>query len=466
MGLNKNINWGIFFPAFIPLAGAMPWLVSFIIGIIVLIAGFSWSNFFKQNKKVIISIILLTSFTISGWIIYSKDMHKELTTIYSGTRVVAPKDFPAAVTYKEPEGYINEYSHKFRPIWSIKTPHAVLSDLVIQDDTLIYGTMSGSVEAISLNNGEPVWHLPQNTFVMSVAKDNSGNIYIGEGVHHTQIATFTSFNTNTKKVNWQRKFHGHIESLTVIDEVKNKVWMTAGPGGLWSLNKADGKVIHHFPIGHIDYSPLIENNIVYAQAQPDEAILASKIYALNQENGTIIWDSNIKGQPWGTPVMHMNGEIILTSTGIGQLGINKPTDTGWVYALSKDGKILWEKQLPNKNVGAAIYIPSYNLYINTVKSGDVIALDATKGDIIWQKKVGSGFMAGATLVNHFHVPMLAYVTDKGIFKIVDARNGNILADYTIGNYSSSSPVIFGNSVFVATAYGVVAFSGLQNLIGN
>ncbi len=450
-----------FFPAFLPLVEIVPWLIS-LLGLVAAAAGFSFSGFFKKYKKILVCFSVLCFATVAGiWI--ASVPAGELGD--KGSVLLNSKQFPSVIVYSAVEQSSEHRLPRFAEKWSVTTKHQILSTPVIQDDLLIYGSYKGTLEAVSRQSGKAIWSLPKDTYVMSLSKDNEGNIYAGEGLHETQIATLTSFNVKNRTVNWQRKFIGHIESPPVIDEKSNRVWMSSGPGGLWAMNKDNGDVHLHAPLGHLDSRALVYDNKVYVQAQADEDINLTTFSALNEDTGETIWQISQPGQPWGSPILHRNQKMMFSTTGLGQIGVQRRTDKGWAYAISLDGEIIWQIELPGMALQPGIYIPDDNLIIHTMKSGEIIALEATHGGVRWQVKAGESFMARSTFIDHLQRPMIASISYDGHFAIRDARTGRKIASAIVGKYSSSAPVVSGDTIYTMSAYEITAFGGLYSLEG-
>ena len=447
-----------FFPAFLPLIELVPWLIT-LVGVVTGAASFSLLGFLGTYKKPLIGLSVLcfgAVTTISMNTAFSDNIGQK------GAVLINPADFPVATLYPNPKALNTITASIFQKTWALKTDHQILSAPVIQGGLLIYGSYKGSVEAVSLQ-GAHIWSLPLKTYATSLSSDQDGNIYVGEGLHETKLATLTSFNVTTRTVNWQRQFTGHIESHPVIDAARNHIWMSAGPGGLWSLDKDDATVHQHVSFGHIDSKPLILNNRVYIQAQENENINLTTLFAFNEEDGEIIWQLDLPGQPWGSALRHKNGKAILTTTGLGQIGVQKQTDKGWAYSISLDGTIIWQKALPGMALQPGIYLPKYDLIIHTLKSGEIIALDATKGTTKWHVRAGESFMATSTLID-LEVPMIASISNDGRFTIRDARTGRGIMNNTVGKNSSSAPIVQGDTIYVLSAYEIQAYGGLQSLV--
>ncbi len=449
-----------FFPAFLPLIEIVPWLIT-LISVVVATASFSLPIFLKKNKKSLTGLGLACC--LVGAYAYTKTIKPQKPVPIIGTRLVDVKDFPVVKILRPTQAAHNANLPSFQKKWHQQVDHHILSYPVIYNQALIYGSYKGSVEAVSLFNGQRIWSLPQDTYTMSISQDEQGNVYAGEGLHDTEVAALTSFNTIEKKVNWRREFTGHIESMPIIDQRRNKVWVTTGPGGLWAVDKADASVLLHLPIGHIDNAPLIHKDRVYAQAQKDEDGALTILYALSESDGDVIWELPLQGEPWGSPQIDKDENVIFTTSGEGQIGVNNAADKGWAYAISVSGEVLWQKELPGMAIQPSIYIPSENLIINTIKSGEIVALDAANGLKKWQVKAGETFMSSAILISDFGAAKIASVSEDGQFSIRDAKTGAVLISEKVGDGSSSAPIVHGDTIYVLSAFEIVAFGGLNAL---
>ncbi|HEY8189536.1 MAG TPA: PQQ-binding-like beta-propeller repeat protein, partial [Micavibrio sp.] len=254
---------------------------------------------------------------------------------------------------------------------------------------------------------------------------------------------------------------GHLEEPPRVDEARHQLWIGAGPGSLWSLDTRDGSVLWHQDLGHLDATPLVHDDVLYVPAQKSETLNESFFYALNAKNGEILWKLDQPGQPWGSPILHKNGKIVLTTTGIGQIGVQRDTDKGWAYGVSLEGKILWQTQLPDMAVSSDIYLPDQDIIIYVAKNGSVIALNASDGSRIWETKAGVSFYAPGVLVTRFRETLLAVMATDGVFSLINAHTGEIAFTYKRGERSRAAPLVHGDIIYIATDFGIAAIGEKQ-----
>ena len=450
-----------FFPAFLPLAELLPWLLT-LIGAVAGLAGFSLPVFWAKHRRAILAFAFISIATAAIIVILampSPEVRQE------GTRLIATEALPRPLLYKpeQPASAIPASRNAFRQLWSHKTNMQILATPVIQGNVMIYGSYGGSTEAVSLDNGMPLWTLKQKAPVFAISKDTQGTIYSSEGLHDTASASLTAINPANGNVLWQREFLGHLEENAAFYQNGKALLVSAGPGGLWALKTADGAILWHTALGHVDSKPLVSNDVIYIPAQPDEKKHQTIFYALMADTGTAVWLLSQPGQPWGSPLLDKSGEVILTTTGIGQIGLTKPTDSGWAQAISKDGKLIWETKLPSMALQPGSYLPDEDIIIHSQKNGEITALHTRDGSVAWSFNAGGTLNASGTLITGFAVPMLTVVTYNGIFSIVRATDGALLARQKIGDDVNAAPVIHGDTIYTSSAYAITAFGGLKFL---
>lgn len=155
------------------------------------------------------------------------------------------------------------------------------------------------------------------------------------------------------------------------------------------------------------------------------------VYALNRDNGALVWEKNVKGEVLARPVSSEDKVIIHTANGQLQ-GLNRDTgeelwdvsfdvpalslrgnstptiahgaaivgdDNGKVNAyFIKDGQLIWQQRISQPSgsteiaklndidttpvvEGGLVYAVGYN--------GDFVAIDLSNGQVVWHKELGS-----------------------------------------------------------------------------
>jgi outer membrane protein assembly factor BamB len=175
-----------------------------------------------------------------------------------------------------------------------------------------------------------------------------------------------------------------------------------------------------------------------------------KVYALDAADGFKEWDFETGDKIWSTPAIE--GETLY----IGSFD-NK------LYALDAiTGKEKWEK--PFETQGAIACTPL--VYNDTVYFGSFdryfYAVDATGGSLRWRSEVvaGNWFWAKPVVYNN---TIYAGNTDGKIY-VINAKTGvEVVAPIDLQSPISSSPVLAGSLVVVATEEGKVYSVDIETL---
>lgn len=350
---------------------------------------------------------------------------------------------------------------RFEVLWKYATDKQILANPVIAGDVLIYGTYDGSLKGISTKNGRELWAQKFPDPIFMISADSRGTVYAGTGLHDNTTGLLTVVKAKTGEILWQRQFEGHLEASPRIDEEKNRLWISAGPGGLWSLDTRNGAVLWHKALGHIDATPLLHKEVVYVPAQKSETRMESTFFALDAGTGEIIWTLDQPGQPWAAPMLHKSDKMILTTTGIGQIGVQRKTDQGWAHAVSWDGKPVWTTQLPNTNMNPDTYIPESDQLIYVIKDGSLVSLKATDGSKLWNAKLGASFSSPGTVIKQFEERILAVMSEDGIFSLVKTDSGKVVFRYATGQRSQTAPVERDGVIYITTNFSITAIGAAQ-----
>ena len=331
------------FPALIPLVEILPWLLGLIggvAGVVEFLRIKVWHRPRVRVLAVLAGVCVLAGAGIAVWHYMSVPSKAE------GSVAIAEADFSKVDRYVYPLT-LPEPAKEFSRIWEQALPYQILGTPVIADGKMFFGTNGKTLEAHRLEDGQRVWVMTkQEPVFTSVAIDGKIGL-IGEGVHTAPSATMTAFEIASGKVLWERKFRSHLEAEPIIDADKDQIWFAAGADGVWSLGLKDGAVKWRSPIGHLDVRPLMLDGRLFAPAKlsPDDNVPGSALFELDPEAGKPLWETPLPGNSMGDILASPDGGLIFT-TAIGQIGLNKETDKGWLHSVGLDGKIRWSVELP------------------------------------------------------------------------------------------------------------------------
>lgn len=178
----------------------------------------------------------------------------------------------------------------------------------------------------------------------------------------------------------------------------------------------------------------------------DPLLVGDTIYAPNTDNtvyalgtdGTLKWTFETGASIWAAPVI--NGEMLY----IASMDKN-------LYALdSENGMVVWQTELGGAPVNAPYLGEDGNLYLGTINS-EALAIDGQSGEILWRF---------ATEDWAWGTPVLAdgvlYVTDlSGKVYAVDTSDQSILWQYKGSGAISGSVLLIEDSIIFVTQGGTI-----------
>ncbi len=178
--------------------------------------------------------------------------------------------------------------------------------------------------------------------------------------------------------------------------------------------------------------------VVYVTAGYDEVL------AVNASDGSVIWRADI-GTPSRAAPTVIEKRLYVTTIDNRMIAIN-----------AKDGTILWEYAGITEIaglVGSASPAAGSNIVIPAFSSGEIVALRAENGSVLWSDNLSSlRSTGGLTSISDIKAPP---VIDKGIvvamnfsgrLVAIDERTGNRIWQKEIGG--SNMPWMAGNHLFV------------------
>jgi outer membrane protein assembly factor BamB len=196
---------------------------------------------------------------------------------------------------------------------------------------------------------------------------------------------------------------------------------------------------------------------VYFSSQPDEKKKEATLWALSQTDGSEQWNFPLPGQPWGSPEQGVDPETLLTTTGIGQVGVTLETDHGWAHALRKNGtkKLIWTHELPGNPIELGRVLRSEGLIFYVLTKGEVFALHANDGSIAWTKKLSGPVQADPVLIEN--PPTLITFENGGLLSAFGAIDGKLIYSQKLPVGGSSAPLVVEDGFIAVTPYRLVRF---------
>lgn len=261
-----------------------------------------------------------------------------------------------------------------------------------------------------------------------------------------------ALNATTGSASWQAKYAGGLTGSIGADS--NRVVVGANNTNIIALNASTGESLWTTPLGNLlQGAPLVTNTAVVVKLINNSAV------AVDPNTQKTLWtyqrqvpDLALKG---GSAPILVNGQVIFGF------------DDGSVAALQlKSGNLVWEQSIANGLGLDAIsrmvpinanLIASNGVVYAAAYQGNVAALDASSGNVIWQQAIST--YAGFTLSNN----ALIICSTSGHVIALDKRTGKTLwrQDALVGR-KLTAPAMSGNYVVLADNAGDVHWLNANN----
>ena len=308
---------------------------------------------------------------------------------------------------------------------------------VMADGILFTTAFDGSITARNAHTGSIIWRQK-----LGVQFNECGTPAVAGGVVYATFADAGQFDYYGKlfaldeltgKLLWSA---GNEEAFNVI--IRNAVTVadglvfisTEGPSG-YNYTRPDAVIAFGALNGTIVWA--YETNVTSSGGLAVgngrvfvPTMISNEIYSLDEFTGALLWTRSLDGTVIGFP-MAVDGCVFA-----GTLG-------GTMYALDqKDGSIVWQVGGWGQILHSTPAFNGTTIFFGT-PSGTVCALDSANGSIIWELSTSDMIESSLAYANGY----LFYSALFGYLRVVNASTGQIVQSLNLGTYSmsTSSPAI-------------------------
>ena len=212
-----------------------------------------------------------------------------------------------------------------------------------------------------------------------------------------------------------------------------------GDNKVYALNANDGTIIWSSQVRQCDGSPYIDTAVIYVGecSEPDGThITAPKAMALNRTSGQVVWAfTEPNDTEWvGSPVV--NGEFVYYTT----LG------TG-IYALNKtNGNPIWQQ-----NIGKVVCSVAYDNGVVFVSANDPpgqYAFNATTGETVWHQNYGSSWDSSPVVYNGMVIQVAGNITRREVSTyILNETTGQPITVFPQRG-GQSTPLVHDDTIYI------------------
>jgi outer membrane protein assembly factor BamB len=293
------------------------------------------------------------------------------------------------------------------PIWTFRLPAkgAIASSPLVSGDRVYVAAAHdgafrpyGAVYCLDRATGKVVWTFDDNgkmKQVFSSPVEVDGRLYIGEGFHQDSECRIFCLSADKGEKLWEFLTDSHTESTPAV--VAGKLFCGAGDDGMFCLSAGKGEKLWQFSSFHIDASPVVVSDRVYAGCGIGDEHKTTALFCLDAKTGQPRWRVNTELPVWGRPVV--TGDFVYAGTGNGRLNESDAHPAGAVLCLrAADGDEVWKRKLPDGVLGR-LAADRRHLFFGC-RDGHFYCLRRSDGAQVWRRKMGSAVVAGPALEAH------------------------------------------------------------------
>jgi outer membrane protein assembly factor BamB len=348
------------------------------------------------------------------------------------------------------------------------------------------GAYTGLLACLDFDTGKPLWQTTQNgneplrPFFSSPAVTADGKyLVIGQGLHQDRDCSLLCFDTATGQQVWAVKTPLHVESSPAIfgdvavvgaGAIEGDDGKAVGdPGFVLAVRIPDGKLLWKQAVNDPESSPAIDESgmvfigsgcngqaVVAIRSEPDEELQKKKL-------ARIAWRT-AAAQPMLAPVT-LAGNLVIAGGGNGDMVHSGRNPQGLVLDLDRQtGKVIWQTSMDDAVLGAVAF--QDGMLICPVRNGEVVALEAGDGHILWRTRVSGNAPAltGCAVAKE----RVYAVSSDGYLAALATGDGKVLEKVYLNDQSQpgtglslSSPQVMDDRILVGSETG-----GLRCLQGS
>ena len=336
--------------------------------------------------------------------------------------------------------------------WVFETGQRVFSSPAVVDGVVYASSDDGILYALDTETGEPVWcrSLNYSRDTDNDGADSSpavvdGRLYVGNRPPEDSDTSFYCLDAETGEILWRTNEMNPDEGVDYAN-----AWVRSSPAvhegrvyfGSWDhhiycYDAETGEKIWEFETGLIIYSsPAVHDGRVYFGS------LDSYLYALDAETGELVWRFEAEKSSQLDRESISESANIAASPAIRDGTVYFTENTGNAYALdAEDGTVIWKSDGYGLSQSAPA-VDDERMY--TSRSEDIVALDTETGEVVWSYETQEPIYASNPSVTDEAVYM---GSNDGYLYALEPETGNELWRFETDDWMRSTPAIVDGSLY-------------------
>lgn len=324
--------------------------------------------------------------------------------------------------------------------WSIDTGgHVISSPIPLEDGIVVVGG-DGSLRRIDLD-GTQQWS-------RQIGASEATPVIVGDVVLEPDSSgSLFAVSVNDGEVIWKKALGGSVRSSPLV---ANGRLIDGVDDELVTVDISDGSVVDRFPLGaSTGSSPALADGVAVIGDADNQVI------ALDSTHGSKIWFHDF-GHPSMPDTFFKVAEGVVATPAILDGVAYVGSVNGRMGALDiSDGTVVWEVSLDGPIYSSAAVADA--VFVTTA-AGTAYALDPETGTEIWETPLGDASYASPLLATD----LVVVTSEAGIVFGLDPVDGAVMWQVSIGNkgdYMASTPTLVSGLVVAGSNTGRVVGLG-------
>jgi outer membrane protein assembly factor BamB len=366
------------------------------------------------------------------------------------TMMLASTGLIATFTNETPATEQGGENDPYRVVWRFQPPPPcwIASSPRVEGERVYIGVVHGSlfrtgaVYCLDRAKGQVVWSF-NNSGKMKDSFSSpclaEGRVYIGEGFHQDQDCKLYCLDAATGQKLWEFQTTSHTESTPCV--ANGRVFFGAGDDGLYCLDATTGKERWHLKELHVDASPLVQGDRVFAGSGKGDRYQETALFCLDVNTGKAVWRIPMDLPVWGMPAL--GDDHLFVGLGNGSFHESDEKPAGAVLCLeATTGKRLWRYEVPD-GVLNRVTVDARNVYFGS-RDGHCWAVDRNEGKLVWKQDLGSPLVTAPVLAERETGSRLYAVSSAGRAVRLDADSGNIVWEFDVKKETNQDATMFSS----------------------
>ena len=326
--------------------------------------------------------------------------------------------------YYDPQGHADEYpdfssnatyAGKVGEVWRIKSGRSIYASATCWKDRVFVGDVTGLMTAYDKATGKECWHFQADKKIVGTPAVVSGTLVFGSTGDRIY-----GLDARTGRELWQIKTDLPIMGAVASDG------KTAYIGGsdhkMHAIDARTGKERWTFDgvKGYIVTRPLLTQGMVVFGAWD------SKLYALNQQDGSLLWT-------WNHPKdgLHYSPAQVWPVANKEAIFIADPQRALTAIGL-KDGKTLWRTFQSKVRESIGMSADGQRIFAKTMQDS-IVCYRATASEVkeVWATDCGFGYEHASTMLPEVNGTVYSSTKD-GLIVALDNKTGRLKWTYKVG----------------------------------